>query len=30
MADIIIVFSVGFLVGIAEGVFITVYLIKGK
>ena len=29
MADIIIVFSLGFLVGIAEGVFITVYLIKG-
>lgn len=28
MAEIIIVFSVGFLVGIVEGVFITIYLTK--
>ena len=30
MSEIIIVFGVGFLVGIAEGAFITVFLIMGK
>lgn len=30
MSEIIIVFSVGFLVGIAEGAFITLCMIKGN